>query len=63
MSDIEENLKLADMLLYTKYNKEMFEKYTLKIENLLILEYFLGKCNFILNTAFAKQKTGSNERT
>ena len=48
MSEIEENMVIIRDLIYKDYNKRKFEKYTSKIENLIILEFFLRKANFLM---------------
>jgi len=49
-------------LLYPKYNKNLYEQYTSKIENLIVLENFLFKSNFYLDIAATKSRTGKEEK-
>jgi guanylate kinase len=51
MADIQENVELTRTTLYQKYNKEMFDQYCSKIENLIILENFLRKANLLISIA------------
>lgn len=51
MADIEEHVEVTRTTLYKKYNKDMFERYCSNIENLIILENFLRKANFLISTA------------
>jgi len=61
MADIEEHVELDRTTLYKNYNKEMFEQYSSNIENLIILENFLRKSNYLLVTAVQKASTSQQD--
>jgi len=54
MADVEDNCNLIRVLLYDRYNKVKFDEYTSITENLIIIENFLRKSNFLITTAIGK---------
>lgn len=62
MSDVDNHSSLARVLLYSSYNKVKFDEFTSVSENLIILENFLRKSNFLISTAVGGQEQQNNKR-
>lgn len=62
MSEVETHCVKARGLLYKHYNKGEFDLYTSISENLIILENFLRKSNFLISTAVGGQDQITNKR-
>jgi hypothetical protein len=57
MANVEDNCTLIRALLYDRYNKDKFEDYTAITENLIIIENFLRKSNFLITNAVQKSSS------
>ena len=61
MSIVEKLTAAISVLLYSNYNKTKFDEFTEDCENLIILEAFLRKSNFLITNAVKETVVGQGE--
>ena len=61
MSIVEKLTAAIRVLLYSNYNKTKFDEFTEDCENLIILESFLRKSNFLITNAVKETVVGQGE--